>query len=61
MRIGFFVNDIQTELQAYTTTRLAMQAVNRGHQVWYIGAGDFAYDVDEKVHARARGVRKKKI
>jgi len=60
MRIGFFVNDIQTELQAYTTTRLAMQAVNRGHQVWYIGAGDFAYDVDEKVHARARGVRKKK-
>jgi len=60
MRIGFFVNDVMTELQNYTTTRLAMQAVNRGHQVWYIGAGDFAYDVDEKIHARAWGVSKKK-
>ena len=59
MRIGFFVNDVKTELQAFTTTRLAMQAVNRGHQVWYIGAGDFAYDVDEKIHARASGVSKK--
>ena len=29
MRIGFVVNDVKTELAAYTTTRLAMAAVNR--------------------------------
>jgi glutathione synthase len=60
MRIGFFVNDVMTELAAYTTTRLAMTAVNRGHEVWVMGAGDFAYDADEKIHARARGVHKTK-
>jgi glutathione synthase len=55
MRIAFFVNDIATELPNYTTTRLAMTATNRGHDVWYVGAGDFAYDPDERVRARARG------
>ena len=30
MRIGFFVNDIKTELAEFTTTRLAMSAVNMG-------------------------------
>lgn len=55
MRIGFFVNDVSTELQSYTTTRLAMAATNRGHEVWYFGAGDFAYDPDEVTRARARG------
>ncbi|HKX13343.1 MAG TPA: glutathione synthase [bacterium] len=60
MRIGFVVNDIQTEEPGYTTTRLAMAAVNRGHEVWVIGAGDFAYDPDEDIHARARSVPKNK-
>ncbi len=54
MKVGFVVNDIQTEEPGYTTTRLAMAAINRGHEAWVIGAGDFAYDSDELVRARAR-------
>jgi glutathione synthase len=60
MRIGFVVNDINTEEAAYTTTRLAMAAVNLGHEIWMIGAGDFAYGPDDYVHARARTVSKSK-
>jgi len=58
MRIGFMVNDIKTEEPGYTTTRLAMAALNRGNEVWLMGAGDFAYDVDEHIYARARTVPK---
>ncbi|MDH3214217.1 MAG: hypothetical protein OEM05_17200, partial [Myxococcales bacterium] len=53
MKIGFVVNDVITEQTGYTTTRLAMAAINRGHEAWVIGAGDFAYDADEAVRARA--------
>ncbi|MCC6272731.1 MAG: glutathione synthase [Deltaproteobacteria bacterium] len=60
MRLGFVVNDIQTEEPGYTTTRLAMAALNRGHEIWVMGAGDFAYDPDENIHARARTVAKKR-
>ena len=60
MKIGFMVNDIKTEEPGYSTTRLGMAAVNRGHEVWIMGAGDFAYDVDEKIRARARSVPKSK-
>jgi glutathione synthase len=54
LKIGFIVNDVRTEEPGYTTTRLAMAAVNRGHEAWLIGAGDLAYDADEMVRARAR-------
>ena len=60
MRIGFVVNDIRTEETTYTTTRLAMAAVNRGHEPWLIGAGDLAFDPDDHVRARARSVSKEK-
>ena len=53
------VNDVQSEDAVYTTTRLAMQATNMGHEAWYIGSGDFAYDTDEKTHAYARGPKKR--
>ena len=56
MRIGFTVNDIKTEEPGYTTVRLAMAAINMGHEAWLMGAGDFAYDMDERIHARARSV-----
>ena len=59
MKIGFVVNDINTEQAGYTTTRLGMWAVNRGHEVWVIGLGDFAYDPDENIKARAYSVPKK--
>jgi glutathione synthase len=60
MRIGFVVNQIETEEEGYTTTRLAMAAVNRGHEAWLIGTGDFAYDPDDYVRARARSAPKEK-
>jgi glutathione synthase len=56
VRIGFVVNDINTEETGYTTTRLAMAAINRGHESWVMGAGDFAYDADESIRARATSV-----
>ena len=59
MRLGFMVNDIKTEEPGYTTIRLAMAAVNRGNEVWLMGAGDFAYDVDEHIYARAKSASKK--
>jgi glutathione synthase len=60
MRIGFVVNNIETEEHGYTTTRLAMTAVNRGHEAWLIGVGDLALDPDDNVRARARGAPKAK-
>lgn len=59
IRIGFVVNDIQTEMPKYTTTRLAITALNRGHEAWIIGLGDFAFETDDKVHAYARMAPKK--
>lgn len=53
MRIGFVVNDIATEKEGFTTTRLAIAAVNRGHEAWTIGVGEFALDPDDYVRARA--------
>lgn len=60
MRIGFVVNDVQTESPTFTTTRLAMEAVNQGHEVWLFGVGDLAYDPDEHIRARGRSVARKK-
>jgi glutathione synthase len=40
MRLGLFVNDVATEIDEYTTTRLARAAAQAGHQVWYVGLGD---------------------
>jgi glutathione synthase len=40
MRLAFFVNDVATEIDEYTTTRLARAAAQGGHRVWYVGLGD---------------------
>ncbi|WP_442509351.1 glutathione synthetase [Novipirellula sp. SH528] len=56
MKIGFVVNDVMTEQAAYTTTRLAMTAVNMGHQAYTLGVGDFVYAPDGAIHASARTV-----
>lgn len=53
IRIGFFVNGVETELKQYTTTLLAHAALTRGHEAWYIGAEDFSLDPDGRVFARA--------
>jgi glutathione synthase len=51
MKIGLFVNRLMTEKAVFTTTRLAMVAAKRGHDVWYLDADDFAYDADERIRA----------
>lgn len=58
MKIAFFVNDIHGEEKGYTTTRIAKEAINAGHQVWYITAEDFAMDPDNLIRARAKGLPK---
>jgi glutathione synthase len=55
MRLAFFVNDIATEIDEYTTTRLARAAAQRGHQVWYVGVGDVEFgENDGQLAARAQ-------
>jgi glutathione synthase len=56
MKIGMLVNDIQTELDDYTTTHLAMAATNMGHEVWYMGVGDMVYESDSHCYAHVRQV-----
>ncbi|MBF0381600.1 MAG: glutathione synthase [Magnetococcales bacterium] len=60
MKIGIVINKVSTEEAEYTTTRIAMTAVNRGHEVWYVGAADFTYASDEKVYAQVTGISKTK-
>lgn len=53
MKIAFVVNDISTELPAYTTVRLALAAARRGHETWLTGVGDFTHRPDGTVAAHA--------
>ena len=54
MRLAFFVNDIATEIDEYTTTRLARAAAQGGHEVWYVGVGDVELgESDGQLVARA--------
>lgn len=54
MRIGFVVNDVQTESPTFTTVRLGLAATNRGHEAWFTGVGDLAYDPEGRAMGRAR-------
>ena len=54
MKIGFIVNEVQTQLPEYTTPHLMMAAANLGHEVWCMGAGDLGYGPDENTYAHAR-------
>ena len=54
IRIGFVVNDVKTEEAVFTTTRLAMSAVNMGHESYTLGVGDFVYMPDGSIHAHVR-------
>ena len=59
MRIGFVVNSPETEKAGYTTVRLAMSALRRGHEAWVMGVGDFEYDPQDRVRAHAVRTPKK--
>ncbi len=55
MKLAFFVNDVATEIDEYTTTRLARSAAELGHEVWYVGVGDVEFgESDGQLVARAR-------
>jgi glutathione synthase len=59
MKIGFVVNDVSTEKAQFSTTRLAMSATNREHEVWLMGVGDLGQDADGQVVAMASAPQNK--
>lgn len=59
MRICLLVNDLATEIDDYTTTTLALSALRRGHEVWYVGVEEFAYDPREHVVMHGRSLPKR--
>ena len=54
MKLAFAINEVRTERSGYTTTHLALQALRRDHQVWYVEVGDFALAPDGRLGAYAR-------
>jgi glutathione synthase len=55
MRIAFLVNQVDTEIDEYATTRLAKAAALMGHEVWYVGLGDLRIgEPDGQIGAHAR-------
>ncbi len=52
MRIVFVVNDIAWEYPGYTTTHLAMEALRRGHEVWYVSLADLEMREDDHLYAK---------
>jgi glutathione synthase len=54
VKLGFVVNDVLTEEPFYSTTRLALAARRRGHEVFHIGVGDLAHTPSGEVTAHAR-------
>lgn len=61
MNIAFTVNQTPKELAGYTTTGLALAAHKAGHNVYYIGVGDFVYLPEGKIGAHARQVPARKF
>ncbi len=54
MKLALFVNDFMTEEIGYTTNRLAIAALDRGHEVWTVSADGFKFDKDDSIRATAR-------
>ncbi len=52
MRIAFFVNSIADETPHFTTTTLALAALNRGHEICYVTPGDFVLRADDSLAVR---------
>lgn len=59
MKIAYVVNDVMTEKPVYTTTRLAMTSTSMGHDSYVLGMGDFGYEPDGTLVARARSGKDK--
>ncbi|MGY5254254.1 ATP-grasp domain-containing protein [Sphingobacterium spiritivorum] len=56
MKIAFVINQTHKEEASFTTTLLALRALQRGHDICYIGLADFVYLEEERVAAHARSV-----
>ena len=56
MRMAVFVNSIEGEGPHFTTTVLALAALNRGHEICYVTPGDFTLHPDDSLSVRARMV-----
>lgn len=54
MRIAFFVNSIEDETPHFTTTALALAALNRGHDICYLTPADFVLRPDDSLAVSAR-------
>lgn len=54
MKIGFVVNDVDTEVPPAATVHMAWSAASMGHDVHMIGVGDLTYRIDGTISAEAR-------
>jgi glutathione synthase len=54
MKIGFVVNDVDTEHPRAATTVIAHAAASMGHEVYLTGVADLTYDSETGVRAVAR-------
>lgn len=59
MKITFLINQTHKEEESFTTTLLALKALQRGHTVLYVGLADFVYQDENKILAHARLVSPK--
>ena len=57
MRLGFVVSELAAERPVYTTITVALAALRRGYELWFIDLADFAWDPDDRIRARARSAR----
>jgi glutathione synthase len=60
MRIGFVVNKLETEEAGFTTTRLALAAIQHGHESFTFSVGDFIYAPEGSIHAWAHAPKQSK-
>lgn len=56
MKIGILITDLELKKPQHTTIRIAREATTRGHEVWFIDPGDFAFDPDDTLWVRGRRV-----
>lgn len=54
MKIAILINQSHKEEEKFTTTMLALKALERGHSVLYIGLADFVYEDEQTVLAHCR-------
>ncbi|MCA5004889.1 glutathione synthase [Sphingobacterium sp. WQ 366] len=57
MRIAFLINQTHKEEANFTTTKMALHALGRGHIIMYIGLADFIYVDDTQIDAHVREIQ----